>query len=110
MTSVETAGRAGAGTFDPLQAYARVSVADDGPGIEPATLARIFEPFFTTKPRGEGSGLGLAVVHGTVLSLRGVYAVESRVGSGTEFVIYLPILESGEMAIALDGRAAHSLN
>ena len=70
--------------------YLRLTVADSGPGIPPAVLDRIFEPFFTTKKSGEGSGLGLSVVHGIVKSHNGAITVSSRPGRGTEFTILLP--------------------
>jgi PAS domain S-box-containing protein len=70
--------------------YARVSVADTGCGMDPATLRRIFEPFFTTKPPGEGTGLGLAVVHGIMESHDGAVTVHSQPGEGTEFRLYFP--------------------
>jgi two-component system, NtrC family, sensor kinase len=68
----------------------RVSIADDGTGMDEATRARIFEPFFTTKDVGEGTGLGLAVVHG-ILRDRGCFIdVESERGSGSRFSVFLP--------------------
>jgi two-component system cell cycle sensor histidine kinase/response regulator CckA len=73
-----------------------IEVADDGPGIAPQTLARIFEPYFTTKPRGKGTGLGLATVHGIVLQARGDIAVESALGTGTRFRIVLPATDRVE--------------
>ncbi len=71
--------------------YARLSIKDNGHGMEPAVLQRIFEPFFTTKPSGKGTGLGLSVVHGIIKAHRGAVLVESEPGRGSTFYIYLPI-------------------
>ena len=67
-----------------------LSIADTGCGIDEATIDRIFEPFFTTKGVGDGTGLGLSVVHGIVTRHRGRIAVRSKPGEGSEFTLSLP--------------------
>jgi len=85
--------------------YFKLSVADTGPGIDPAVEERIFEPFFTTKAIGEGTGLGLSVVYGIVKNLDGIIYVSNELGKGAIFDVYLPSMEKGdsEMEIAGEG-------
>jgi two-component system NtrC family sensor kinase len=71
--------------------YARLTVEDKGHGIDPAILPRVFEPFFTTKDVGEGTGLGLSVSYGIVREHGGWIEVDSRVGVGSRFSVYLPL-------------------
>lgn len=74
----------------PAGPYVQIVVADNGPGIPPGILDSIFEPYFTTKLPTQGTGLGLAVVHGIVRSLGGSIAVQSTVGEGATFTLHLP--------------------
>jgi signal transduction histidine kinase len=69
-----------------------LSVADTGHGMEQATVERIFEPFFTTRPVGQGTGLGLSVVHGIVESFGASISVDTAPGSGTTFRVLFPAI------------------
>ncbi len=71
-------------------AYVRLTVKDTGHGIEPEIIERIFEPFFTSKIRGEGTGMGLSVVHGIVNDMGGFISVSSEIDKGTTFHVLLP--------------------
>jgi len=84
-------------------AYARLCISDTGPGIEAEVLSRIFEPFFTTKKAGEGTGLGLSVVHGIVVHLGGAIDVSSTVGVGTQVSVWLPMAIESAAILAEDG-------
>ncbi|QRR33863.1 PAS domain S-box protein [Hydrogenophaga sp. YM1] len=88
----------------------RLSVRDNGMGMDEATLAHLFEPFFTTKPPGEGTGLGLAVVHGILRDHQAVVQVRSRPGEGTRFDLYFRAaaapVDGGEPAAAPEAHRA----
>jgi CheY-like chemotaxis protein len=73
--------------------YVRLKVSDNGTGIPDDILDSIFEPYFTTKPIGEGTGLGLSVVHGLINKLRGDISVKSAAGAGTTFTVLLPVFK-----------------
>ncbi len=84
-TAIPTHGK----TINP-GSYIRLSVEDTGHGISPEIIEKIFDPYFTTKEKGEGTGLGLAVVHGIVESHNGGILVQSKIGEGTKFDVYFP--------------------
>jgi PAS domain S-box-containing protein len=74
--------------------YARVSVSDNGCGMDSATQQRVFDPFFTTKPVGQGTGLGLSVVHGIMKAHDGAVTVYSQPSKGTTFRLYFPVVDA----------------
>ena len=78
--------------------YAHLMVSDNGMGIDPAHIEHLFEPFFTTKEQGKGTGLGLSMVFGAVRTHAGFVDVESAIGAGTTFHIYLPLQSEAEAA------------
>jgi PAS domain S-box-containing protein len=81
--------------------YLRLSVSDTGSGIAPDIIENIFEPYFTTKGAGEGTGMGLAVIHGIVKSYDGDISVKSEAGKGTTFHVLLPIIEA-QISLAIE--------
>jgi len=74
--------------------YVKITVADTGHGMTQEIINRIFDPYFTTKAHGEGTGLGLSVVHGIIKSYKGIITVQSKPGKGSAFNILLPVIES----------------
>ncbi|MBC8089645.1 MAG: PAS domain-containing protein [Phycisphaerae bacterium] len=94
--------------------FVRMVVRDDGAGMLPDVVGRAFEPFFTTKPVGEGTGLGLSMVHGIVQQSGGFVFIETARGSGTSVSAYLPIAQAGATASTVPrsakrGRGEHVL-
>jgi CheY-like chemotaxis protein len=86
--------------------YVRLVVTDNGCGMNQTTLERVFDPFFTTKRHGQGTGLGLSVVHGIVQSHGGGILVDTQPGKGSTFYLYLPAAEVPASPCAPDESAA----
>jgi len=104
--------QSGYGETVPPGQYVRIDVRDTGCGISKESLPRVFEPFFSTKEVGEGTGLGLATVHGIIKQTGGYIQLDSTVGEGTVFSIYLPRhRETSDQAVARETETsgAHDL-
>jgi len=80
-----------AGTAADPRSFVCITISDQGSGMGEDTLERVFEPFFTTKDVGEGTGLGLAVAYGIVQEHGGFITVQSKLGEGSRFEVYLPL-------------------
>jgi two-component system NtrC family sensor kinase len=93
--SIDAIGRNGHITVstgvDAESRMVRIGIRDDGPGMDKEVQGRIFDPFFTTKKVGEGTGLGLSISYSIINKLGGSIRFESKVGTGTEFIILLPV-------------------
>ncbi len=100
LVRVSEARTVALGDVMPAGAYAELAVADKGSGIASDDLSRIFEPFYTTKPVGQGTGLGLAMVHGIVRQSHGFIDVESARGIGTTMRLLFPVAVEGAVAKA----------
>ena len=100
LVRVSEARTVALGDVMPAGAYAELAVADTGSGIASDDLSRIFEPFYTTKPVGQGTGLGLAMVHGIVRQSHGFIDVESALGIGTTMRLLFPVAAEGAVSKA----------
>jgi CheY-like chemotaxis protein len=90
--------------------HVKLVVSDTGSGIAPETLERVFEPFFTTKPVGQGTGLGLSVVHGIMRTHQGTVDVQSTPATGSVFTLYFPVTETALVLPAVTAPKPQAIN
>jgi PAS domain S-box-containing protein len=90
----------------PSGPYVRLTLTDNGCGMDAATIERIFDPFFTTKPAGKGTGLGLSVVHGIIAAHHGILKIYSQPEKGTSFQIYFPAVQETAVPVRQTERVA----
>ena len=88
--------------------FVELRISDTGIGMDEETLSKIFEPYFTTKEQGEGTGLGMAVVHGVLQSCGAITEVETKLGEGTTFHVFLPVYAGSENEISLETTKAQT--
>ena len=87
--------------------YVKLTVSDNGVGIDPSIRDKIFDPYFTTKGQGKGTGLGLAVVYGIVKDWGGEIAVHTELGNGTTFELFIPVIQDIEETDVPDARSSY---
>ncbi len=107
LKQVELAGDDAGGSELKPGPYVRLSVSDDGCGIDPEAVDKIFDPYFTTKEQGKGTGLGLSVVYGIVKEHGGGIRVSSRIGKGSAFRVHLPLSEKPAQEQAAEKAEVH---
>jgi len=90
VQSMDESGTLTIKTLPGPEGYNEIDITDTGAGIKPADMNHIFDPFYTTKVVGEGTGLGLSLVYGIIRSHGGYIEVNSKLGKGTTFAIFLP--------------------
>ncbi|MEZ5339004.1 MAG: ATP-binding protein [bacterium] len=106
LTRAEARAMAAGNELDNEQGYLQISVSDTGPGMSEELQAKVFDPFFTTKEAGQGTGLGLAVVHGITRALGGEVLLESTPGLGSTFRVLLPLSDEAQPQPSTSGRSS----
>lgn len=84
--------------------YAELTVTDTGSGIDPAVIDKIYDPYYTNKEPGKGTGMGLAIIHGIITGYGGAISVESKLGKGTSFHVYFPVIAQQDLSPVEDSQ------